>query len=123
MNRRNSRRRFIQNASAMTGAGFWIGTQSDRVLSRSLNERVNIACIGVGGKGSSDTDAAARYGDIAAICDVDDRRLKEKAQKYPSARTFRDFRELLAVMGNKVDAVVVSTADHTHAAAGVRGFW
>ncbi len=120
MNRRNSRRRFIQNASAMTGAGFWIGTQSDRVLSRSLNERVNIACIGVGGKGSSDTDAAARYGNIAAICDVDDRRLKEKAQKYPSARTFRDFRELLAVMGNKVDAVVVSTADHTHAAAGVR---
>jgi predicted dehydrogenase len=81
---------------------------------------VTIAGIGVGGKGAGDTDGAARYGEIVALCDIDDRRLKEKSQKYPDARVFHDYRELLDDMGDKVDAVIVSTADHTHAAAGVR---
>ena len=119
MTSRINRRRFIRDAAATAGAGFWLGSLTDRVFGRSPNERVNIACIGVGGKGSSDTDGAARYGEIVALCDIDDRRLKDKAQKYPDAKTFNDYRELLTAMGDNVDAVVVSTADHTHAAAGV----
>ncbi len=120
MTSRINRRRFIRDAAATAGAAVWLGSQADRVLGRSPNERVNIACVGVGGKGSSDTDGAARYGEIVALCDIDDRRLKDKARKYPNAKTFHDYRELLSAMGDKVDAVVVSTADHTHAAAGVR---
>jgi predicted dehydrogenase len=120
MTRQISRRRFVQDAAALAGAGFWVGSRADHVFGRSPNGKVNVACIGVGGKGSGDTDAAALYGEIVALCDVDDRRLKEKAKKYPNAKTFHDYRELLSVMGDKVDAVVVSTADHTHAAAGVR---
>lgn len=120
MTSRINRRRFVLDATAMAGAGFWLGSQADHVFGRSPNDRVNIACIGVGGKGSSDTDGAARYGEIVALCDIDDRRLKDKSKKYPNAKTFHDYRELLSVMGDKVDAVVVSTADHTHAAAGVR---
>ncbi len=120
MTSRINRRRFLGDAAATAGAGFWLGSQADRVFGKSPNERVNIACVGVGGKGSSDTDGAARYGEIVALCDIDDRRLKDKAQKFPNAKTFHDYRELLSVMGDKVDAVVVSTADHTHAAAGVR---
>ena len=115
-----NRRRFVRDAAAMAGAGFWLGSQSERLFGQSANGKVNVACTGVGGKGSSDTDGAARYGEIVALCDIDDRRLKYKANKYPNAKTFHDYRELLSVMGNKVDAVVVSTADHTHAAAGVR---
>jgi predicted dehydrogenase len=115
-----NRRRFVRDAAALAGTGFWLGSQLDHVWGRSPNNQVNVACIGVGGKGSSDTDGAARYGNIVALCDIDDQRLKQKARQYPNAKTFHDYRELLSVMGDKVDAVTVSTADHTHAAAGVR---
>ena len=81
---------------------------------------MNVACIGVGGKGASDTDGAAKYGQVVALCDIDDQRLKQKAKLFPDAKLFHDYRELLNVMGDKIDAVTVSTADHTHAAAGVR---
>ena len=60
------------------------------------------------------------HGQIVALCNIDDQRLKQKAQQYSDAKLFHDYRELLSVMGDKVDAVTVSTADHTHAAAGVR---
>ena len=60
MTSRINRRRFVLDATAMAGAGFWLGSQADHVFGRSPNDRVNIACIGVGGKGSSDTDGAAR---------------------------------------------------------------
>ena len=79
-----------------------------------------MACIGVGGKGASDTDGAAKYGQVVALCDIDDQRLKQKAKLFPDAKLFHDYRELLSMMGDKIDAVTVSTADHTHAAAGVR---
>jgi predicted dehydrogenase len=114
-----NRRQFVYGAT-LAGAGFWLSSQSDHVFGSSPNEQVNIASIGVGGKGSSDTDGAGKYGKIVALCDIDDQRLKQKAQQYPDAKTFHDFRELLSEMGNKVDAVTVSTADHTHAAASVR---
>lgn len=114
-----NRRQFVQN-SAMASAAVWFSTQSNILLGGSPNGRVNVASIGVGGKGSSDTDGAARNGQIVALCDVDDQRLQQKAKQYPDAKLFHDYRELLSEMGDKVDAVTVSTADHTHAAAGVR---
>ena len=110
-----NRRRFIQTAAATTTAGLWPSLSQEKPPKRP----VNIACIGVGGKGSSDTDNAARYGQIVALCDIDDNRLKQKAKKYPNAKTFHDYRELLKVMGDKIDAVTVSTADHAHAAASI----
>ena len=108
-----NRRRFIQTAAATTNAGLWPSLSQEK----SPKRPVNIACIGVGGKGSSDTDNAARNGQIVALCDIDDNQLKQKAKKYPNAKTFNDYRELLKVMGDKIDAVTVSTADHAHAAA------
>ena len=115
----SNRRQFLRNAASLAGAGVWLSSQSDGVLGASPNERVSIASIGVGGKGSSDTDDASKFGQIVAICDIDDHRLKQKAQQFPDAKMFHDFRELLSEMGDKIDAVTVSTADHTHAAAGV----
>lgn len=120
MNTCINRRRFVANSTSLLGAGFWLSSQSQHALSASPNERVSVASIGVGGKGASDTDDAAKFGQIVAICDIDDQRLQQKAQQYPDAKKFHDFRELLREMGDKVDAVTVSTADHTHAAASVR---
>ena len=117
---RINRRQFVSNAAALAGAGLWWSSQPNSALGSSPNAKVNIASIGVGGKGSSDCDDAGKFGQIVAICDIDDQRLKQKAQKFPDAKMFHDFRELLSEMGDKVDAVTVSTADHTHAAAGVR---
>lgn len=120
MTRNINRRNFVQHTAAIAGTGFWLSSQTDVALSASPNERVNIASIGVGGKGSSDCDDAGKFGQIVAICDIDDHRLKQKSQRFPDAKMFHDFRELLREMGDKVDAVTVSTADHTHAAASVR---
>lgn len=55
--------------------------------------------------------------DVAALCDVDANLLKAAGAKFPSARTFRDYREVISEMGDTIDAVVVSTPDHTHAPA------
>jgi len=82
------------------------------------NDRINVAFIGVKGKGETDTDNAAKCGaNIVALCDVDERNLKERSQKYPQARLFADYRKMLDKMGRSIDAVTVSTPDHNHAMA------
>ena len=119
MARGTNRRRFLQTVS-LAGAGYWVAGREARVFSDSPNGKLRIACIGVGGKGSSDTDQAGNYGDIVAICDIDDKRLASKAQKFPKAKTYNDYRKLLDELHAQIDAVVVSTPDHTHAPAAVR---
>ncbi len=63
--------------------------------SRSPNEKLNFACIGVGGKGSGDTDHVAGLGNIVALCDIDSDRLGKKAERHAEAKTYSDFRKLL----------------------------
>jgi predicted dehydrogenase len=111
-----NRRRFLQS-TAYAGVGFWLARRPALAGVKSPNEKVNIACVGVGGKGSSDTDQAGNYGNIVAICDVDDQRLEAKARRFPDAKKYCDFRKMLEEMDKQIDAVVVSTPDHTHAPA------
>ncbi len=85
------------------------------------NEKINIACIGVGGKGDSDSSDAARCGgNIVAICDVDENTLDHKSKQFPKAKRFNDYRKLLEEMDKEIDAVTVSTPDHNHGVAGIR---
>jgi len=118
MSSRPDRRRFLQAASL---AGFGIGLPRGlaRGQGRSPNDRLRFACIGVGGKGSSDADHVGDLGDVVALCDIDANRLGTKAEKFTGAKTYKDFRKLLEEMAPKIDAVVVSTPDHTHAPAAV----
>jgi hypothetical protein len=81
------------------------------------NEVLNIACIGVGGKGSSDTQHTAHFGKIVAVCDIDDHRAGGNFEKFKDAKRYYDYRKLLEELGSKIDAVVVSTPDHHHAPA------
>src|SRR5207344_311298 len=81
--------------------------------------KINIASIGVGGKGSSDTDQAGQLGNTVALCDIDENRLNEKAKKFPNAKKYFDFRKMLEEMDKQIDAVTVSTPDHTHAPASI----
>lgn len=119
MSKQTNRRDFLKT-SAATGVGFWISNSTAPARdAKSANDTVNIACIGVGGKGSSDTDQAGNHGNIVALCDIDDNNLNAKGQKFPKAKKYNDFRKMLDEMHKEIDAVVVSTPDHTHAPASV----
>ncbi|OHB78753.1 MAG: hypothetical protein A2W31_10680 [Planctomycetes bacterium RBG_16_64_10] len=82
----------------------------------SPSARLNIGIIGAGGRGAANAQEVARE-NIAALCDVDAQRLAQAAAQYPQARQYADWRKLLDQ--KDLDAVVVSTADHTHAFASV----
>jgi len=125
MSNRTNRRRFIQTTAA-SGVGFWVvrnlhaqDCQTGRQpSSKSPNERIAMACIGLGGKGVSDSADAAKHGDVVAICDVDEGTLNNAgAKRFPNAKRYNDFRKMFDEMGSSIDAVTVSTTDHTHAAA------
>jgi hypothetical protein len=112
-----SRRRFLRTTGL--GAGAVLGFPAI-VRGQNLNERIRVASIGVGGKGGSDVINVAKCGcDIVGLCDVDSGILGKMAAKYPKARTFKDFREMLEKMDSEIDAVTVSTPDHVHGVAGI----
>jgi predicted dehydrogenase len=113
MSRRTTRRTFMKGAAA-AGAGFWVWNQRAYAQSKSPNEQIQIAWIGVGGKGSSDVDHAGKVGKVVAICDADSNMMAAKTEQFPDAEQFDDYRELIEKMGDKVDAVGVSTPDHNH---------
>lgn len=108
------RRRFLQTGSLFAGA-LALGAPAV-VRGQHLNSKLNIACVGVGGKGRSDTDSCASE-NIAALCDVDtgSEAYATQTKKYPEAKFYKDYRQMLEQMGDRVDAVVVSTPDHLHA--------
>src|SRR5690606_7306317 len=118
-NQSNSRRKFIKNA-ALIGAGITIVPR--HVLGRGFvapSDKLNIAGIGVGGKGESDLAEFAKSPNvnIVALCDVDDRQAVKSRKRYEKAPYYHDFREMLAKEKNNIDAVSISTPDNTHAVA------
>jgi predicted dehydrogenase len=85
----------------------------------SPNDRLNIAVIGVGGRGRKNLEAVGTQ-NIVALCDVDSSCaiLGQAAALYPKARVFSDFRKMLQEV-KEIEAVVISTPDHVHAPAAV----
>ena len=116
MSNLRTRREFGRDA-ALGGLAAWLATGTRARGFQTPGERINFACIGVGGKGDSDTADAARFGNIVAICDVDDNTLNSAAGKYPKAKKYHDYRKMLDEVAGEIDAVTVSTPDHTHAVA------
>lgn len=114
-----SRRKFIRN-TAIAGGAFFIVPR--HVLGRGYiapSDKLNIAGIGVGGKGAGDLIEFAKspYVNIVALCDVDDREAKGSRERFPKAPYYKDFRDMLEKEKNTIDAVSVSTPDNTHAVA------
>jgi predicted dehydrogenase len=114
-----SRRRFIRNAG-IAGAGFVIIPR--HVLGKGFiapSDKLNIAGIGVGGKGGGDLAEFAKSPNvnIVALCDVDDRQAKKSRESFPKAPYYRDYREMLDKEKNTIDAVSISTPDNVHAVA------
>ena len=110
-----NRRQFLQRMAA-TGAAFsLIGCETlPRVRRISPNEKLNIGIIGVANRGGANLSGVAGE-NIVALCDVDENYLNQASQNFTGAKCYRDFRKML--QQNNIDAVVVSTPDHTHAPA------
>lgn len=109
-----TRRRFVA-ASAASAFGFTLIPRR----AFGANERLNVAAIGVGGKGAGDVeDIAAAGANIVALCDVDERRARDTFARFPEAKRYADFRVMFDKQQD-IDAVIVSTPDHTHAVAAV----
>lgn len=112
-----NRRKFLRNL-ACTGSGLIILANSKSVRSVQANEKLNIAGIGVGGRGAANINGVASE-NIVALCDVDLTRAAQTYARFPQAKRYRDFRNMLGEMQDQIDAVVIGTPDHVHAPAGV----
>lgn len=119
-----NRRAFLQNsavlAAAATAGVVLPGTQSLASAARptrtkSPNEKLSIGIIGVAHQGAYNLDNV-KGENIVALCDVDEKNLAQAAQAFPQAATYHDFRRMLE-QRKDLDAVVISTPDHTHAPA------
>jgi len=143
MARRIERRAFLRRA-ACGGAGVVILGGGAAARGYAANERLDLALIGVGGRGRWFVDTIPRMANVVALCDVDDRKLAAAFQRWgelakrfsasqrswekrvaptfgrlaeTKVKTFHDFRRMLDETPKALDGVVVSIPDHTHAVA------
>lgn len=113
----SARRAFLQTSAAAAFGFQFVPAHVVRAQggTRSPSEKIRIAVIGCGGRGAVDLKGASGE-DIVALCDVDDRRSAKSFEEHPKAKRFKDFRKMFDAMSNEIDAIVVATPDHTHAA-------
>lgn len=112
-----NRRRFLYSTTTAVAGGLLVPVHFTHSKPRrvSPNEKLNIAAVGAGGQAVTDINGCAAE-NIVALCDVDQKRLEERAAKFPKAKLFRDYRKMISEM-KEIDGVVVSTPDHHHAHA------
>ncbi len=112
-----NRRGFLK-ASATAIASFTIVPGSVLGLNGAVspNSKLNIACVGIGGQGAADLDGVSGE-NIVALCDVDSKQGGKSFERFPKAKTFKDFRRMFDAVEKDIDAAVIATPDHVHAAA------
>ena len=125
-NRRAAPRRDRLTRRAFLGTAGVAGTlllRQGRALSYEANEQLQVAVVGLGGRGSGfaveEGWSSVRQqtgGRIAALCDVNKKKAAAAFQRYPDVPKFEDFRVMIDQMGSKLDTVIVATPDHVHAA-------
>ena len=110
-----SRRQFLQAAGTAAAAGLLLPSPSRAADS---NAKLQLAVIGSMGMGFYDRRSYREDDrlEIVALCDVDSDQLAKAKADHPDARTYTDWREMLATEGDRIDAVSVSIPDHMHAA-------
>src|ERR1700691_4412189 len=114
----SSRRSFIRNSTLAAGGVYIVPRH---VLGRGFippSDKLNMAGIGCGGKARVNLPFAYNNGsdNIVALCDVDDRMSVDSRKQWPNAPYYKDYRDLLDKENKHIDAVIVTTSDHMHAA-------
>src|SRR5436190_14114643 len=110
-----NRRRFLQT-STLAAAGTWLAGCQTAPRRYAAYDKLNLGIIGTANRASANITGVLSQ-NIVALCDVDENYLSAAKQRFPRAKVYKDFRRLLEQPG--IDAVVVSTPDHTHAVATV----
>jgi predicted dehydrogenase len=106
-------RRTMLKRSALSGVGVSLAPVVLRAQESSPNEKLNLAVIGCGNRGRANLNGVAGE-NLVALCDVDLRQAKNAYERFPKAKKYKDFRRMLDEVHAEIDAVVVSTPDHTH---------
>ena len=112
MSHTQQRRDFLKTTAAAT-AGFWTASQSRSTRAQSTNEKLSLAIIGCGGRGGDNLRAVGKQ-NIVALVDVDEQRAGKAFENFPNAKKYADFRKMFDDLEKQIDAVVISTPDHTH---------
>ncbi|MEN6577859.1 MAG: Gfo/Idh/MocA family oxidoreductase [Phycisphaerales bacterium] len=113
-----SRREFVGAAAAVAAFHFVPRHVLGAAGQNSANNKLNIAGIGVGGRGAADIEGVSSQ-NIVALCDADLRSAAGTIKKYPNAKVYRDFRVMLEKERKNIDAVVIGAPDHIHAPAAI----
>ena len=110
-----TRRNFIKSSAALAS----ISILPTSLWASSKNGRLRTAHIGVGGMGESDLNDISSHKsvDVVALCDVDSMALSSASKLHPKAKLFSDYRLMFKEISDSIDAVIISTPDHTHAPA------
>ena len=114
-----SRREFLKVAAGVAAFTYVPRHVLGGAGNQAAGDKLNIAGIGVGGRGGGDINAVSSE-NIVALCDVDEKRAGGTFKKYSNARVYRDFRKMLDKEEKNIDAVVIGTPDHIHAPAAIR---
>lgn len=113
------RRQFLQATGAGALAmGVWSELPAQE--SKSPNEKLKVLCVGTANRASADIDGVQSQ-DIVGLCDIDQNYLERASKRFPDAKLYKDYREMIAEEADKADAIVVATTDHNHAPAAIRG--
>jgi len=124
MSSKMSRRSFLQKSGAAAlGMTIIPGVAMGKSFSgvAAPSDKLNIAAVGIGGMGNSNLRAVARTENIVALCDIDWKYAKPVFDTYSTAKKYWDFRKMYDEMEKDIDAVIVATADHTHAIIAATG--
>ncbi len=117
------RRDFLKAAGATTVAvGGLISAVPAPAVARTqkANSKLNVACIGIANRGGANVSGVSGE-NMVALCDIDENYLEAGKKRFPNAKLFRDYRKMYDEIEKEIDAVAVSTPDHTHAAAAILG--
>lgn len=111
---KNINRRQMLRDTSLAGIGLWLSGGAAAAATRSPGAKLNVACVGLGNQGRANLSQVASE-NIVALCDVDSRQTAQYASRFPKARCYQDFRVLFDEMEKEIDAVVVTTPNHSHA--------
>jgi predicted dehydrogenase len=106
-------RRTFAGLVGTAGAGYFAGHGFHAARAEGPSDKLNVAVIGVGGQGGSNLRGVSSQ-NIVAVCDVDERRAGKAFEQFAAGGRFTDFRKMFDAIEKQIDAVVVSTPDHTH---------
>lgn len=118
MNHYFSRRSFLKKTAVAGGALALANSTLGNIALASANERVNLACVGIGNRGGEIIRDLYKTGlcNIVALCDVDMEAPHTQGvlKEFPDVPRFKDFREMFDKMGNQIEAVSVGVPDFSH---------